>query len=557
MVFGSTHKVKSHRTGRRRKKGGARMPVAPWIVITLVCVLVASGLTWGFVSLLRSGCSGMFRVTVAAAPSVSSTVEDAAQDWEATGPQIDGQCVGIEVTQVSSAEASRGITVDWDRKSLGALPIAWVPDSQAWADWVGSSESTSGYVSSEPVVLGQASSVLAVPETTATELGWLGGQPPTWAEVLDAASSGAISLAAANPRTSTEGLVAMLNASSDGAGGFSETAAAAYSAAVESGSVADSASEQFAAAAEAGDPTRVVTALDHQVLAYNATSGAEVPMAPIVPSGQTVGAVATYVVLGGADWVSGSDAKIASWFGDYLSSAVDSGEFADPEVTAVEDPAAALAQTSPETVGAAVRSWQSGRENMNVLFLIDRSSAVSEESVEYEGGPVSAADAAIRVAIATIGEMESTYQAGFWEYGVGAGDGEYYRAVSEQMEMSDENADELTQDLYDFSTNATYEGGSPLYDSLVAAYAYLSEHAVEGSVNVVVVLTNVAQDEVSPPTVEDTAAELASMAGKATVYTVGFGDTDPERLTMLAEATGGAFVPAPSEGGVLESIGAP
>lgn len=552
MVFGTARAVKSHRTGRRRKKGGSKLPVAPWIVITLVCVLVASGLTWGFMTLLRSGCSGdVFRVTVATDPSVFASLEDAAQAWEATQPEVDGRCVGVKVTEVPADDAARGITGTWSEKSWGKLPIAWVPDAQAWASSVASSETSAGYVTSDPVVLGQASSVLAVAESTATELGWLGGQPPTWADVLSLTADGTLRLAAANPRTSTEGLVSMLNATSDGAGGFSEDAMAAYSAAVEAGSMDDDVAAQFDAYAEAPDPATVFTALDYQVESFTAISGLEDPLVPVTLSDTAVSAVASYMVLGGAGWVSESDAGIAERFGEYLASS----DFTDADLQPVEDPAAALAQTTPEAVGQAVRSWQSGRQNLNLLFLVDRSAGTTEEAVSYGGDDVTAADAMIRMAVGMVEDMESTYRAGLWEYGVGAGGDVPWRPVTDIAEMSGDNRGGLTDDLYDISDDEPYPGGSPLYDSLVAAYQYMNENAADGAVNVIVVLTNAGEDAESVPTVEDTAAALTAEAGAVKAYTVGFGAANADNLALLAEATGGAYIEAPAEGGVLADIG--
>lgn len=556
MVFGTARAVKSHRTGRRRKKGGSRLPVAPWIVITLVCVLIASGLTWGFMALLRSGCSGsVFRVTVAAAPTIAGAVEDAAQDWEATQPEVDGECVGISVTEVSAAEASRGITGIWDQKSLGAPPIAWVPDSQAWASWVTSSEATAAYVSSDPVVLGQATSVIALAESKAEELGWLGGQPPSWPQILDAAAQGTVTLAAANPRTSTEGLVAMLNASSDGEGGFSEEAMAAYAAAIESGSVLDHAPEQFAGYAETGDTTQVFTALGYQVEDFNAVSGVEDPLVPVSPAGTSLGAVAAYLVLGGAGWVSESDAGIAARFGEFLAGAVAAGDFTDPELTPVEDAATALALATPEAVGLAVRSWQSGSRDLNVLFLVDRSIATEEETVDYGGESMPAATAAIRLAIGMVEDMESTYRVGLWEFGVGAGGDQNWRSVTDVAELSDDNRANLVDDLYGVWDDQAYQGGSPLYDSLVAAYGHMDANSVADAVNLVVVLTNVGVDVESQPTVEQTAAAIGDMDGSVTVYTIGFGSANGDNLRLLAEAGGGSYLEAPDAASVLATIG--
>nr|BFF25776.1 hypothetical protein GCM10025732_37410 [Glycomyces mayteni] len=305
---------------------------------------------------------------------------------------------------------------------------------------------------------------------------------------------------------------------------------------------------------EAADASQVMTMLDYQVEDFNSTSDSADPLVPVTPSGSTVSAVASYMVLGGAAWVSETDAQIADMFGEYVAGQVSSGAFSDPELKPIDDAAAALGQATPEAVGAAVRAWQSGAQDLNVLFLLDWSSAVMEEHVEYEGDTVEAGIAAVRVAVDMIGEMEPTWRAGLWEYGVGAGDDVNWRSVAESAEMSGDAKSGLTQTLYDLSEEAVFEGGAPLYDSLVAAYADMNANLVEGAANVIVVLTNSGEDTASLPTVGETAEALASMAGSATVYTVGFGEANAENLTQLAAATGGEFLPAPSEGGVLGAI---
>lgn len=562
MVFGHTRAVKSHRTGRRRKKGGSKLPVAPWILITLVSVLVASVLTAGFVTLLRAGCGGgMYRVPVAVAPQLFSAVKDLAREWEARNPEVDGNCVGVEVFEVAAVDASRGLTGEWDTVSLGPRPIAWVPDSDVWPQWVTGTEVTADYFSSEPVVLGRSSTVLAVPEPTAEELGWLGGQPPSWDEVLSAAESGAVRVAAANPRASTEGLQSMLNAVSDGAGGVDAEAMARYSAVLDTGRVGESASALFGEYAAAEDPAAfadVFTALDYQVEDFNEDSGLEHRMVPITPAGADLHAVSSYLVLG-AGWVSGSDAAIAGMFGDFLGSGAADAAVSEAGLAPADAGDAASAVTG-ETVRDAVRQWQGMRRDLHLLIVVDRSVGGESETVSYGGETVSAAIAEIRAAVALAGELGSTSQAGLWEFGVGADpeSGAPWRSVTEIGEMSGDHADGLVQDLYGLSEQALHEGGSPLFDTVTAAYAYMGDHAVAGADNVVVVLTNDGTDSVSAPTVEQTQEALAEAAAVQSVpvslYTVGFGSADAANLSLLAEATQGAYVAAPDAGGLLELL---
>ncbi len=562
MVFGHTRAVKSHRTGRRRRKGGSKLPVAPWILFTLVSVLVASALTTGFVMLLRAGCgSDVYRVPVAAAPNVFSTMEDLAREWEAQDPKIDGNCVGVSVHKVSPVDASRGLTGEWDTVSLGPRPIAWAPDSGVWAEWVTGTEVTADYFSSDPVVLGQSKTVLAVPEPVAEERGWVGGQPPSWDEVLSAVESGEVTVAAANPRTSTEGLQSMLNAVGDGSGGVDAEAMGRYVAALDAGRVGESAEALFAEYAAADDPVafaEVFTALDYQVEDFNRRSEVEPPLVPIAPSGAQVHAVSSYMVLG-AGWVSDSDAAIASLFGDFLRSGAAAAAFAEAGLASVEADAVADGVVTGETVRDAVRRWQETRRDVNLLLVVDRSQAGDEEMVEYGGESVAASVAQIRLAIALVDELGASSRAGLWEFGVGAGgDGGPWRSVTAIGALSGDHREALTMDLYGLSEQGAHEGGSPLFDTVVAAYDHMGEHAVEGADNVIVVLTNGGVDAVSLPTVEETAAALAeasaSQSVPVSVYTVGFGSADAANLAVLAEATQGSYIEAPDAGGLLDRL---
>ncbi len=225
MVFGTTHKVKSHRLGRRRKKGGNRMVVAPWIVITLVCVLVAAGLTWGFVTLLRSGCDGMFRVRSRPRRACSTRSRTPRRPGRPPSRAWTGECIGVEVRRCRPLTPRGGSPpATWDDKSFGARPDRVGPRF-AGVGVVGRFERDDRRVRLErPARAGAGLLRPGRGRVESDRTDWLGGQPPTWADVTAAAQAGTINLAAANPRTSTEGLVAMLNATSDGAGGFSADA---------------------------------------------------------------------------------------------------------------------------------------------------------------------------------------------------------------------------------------------------------------------------------------------------------------------------------------------
>ncbi|WP_198586817.1 vWA domain-containing protein [Glycomyces xiaoerkulensis] len=518
-------------------------------MITLVCVLVASGLTTGFVLLLRAGCGGdTHRVSVAAAENIAGTLEDLALEWERGNPELDGQCVGVEVNPVGAVEASQNLTGDWSTVSVGPLPIAWVPDSDVWPEWVSGTEVTADYFSSEPVVLGESKSVLAVPEPTAAELGWLGGQPPSWSEVLEAAEAGSVTLAGADPRASTEGLQAMLNAVSDGAGGVDGEAMRRYGAAVDAGRWGDSARQLFSEALDSDDPlgfADVYTALDYQVEAVNASSDLDFQFVPVTPGGAELDAVYPYLVLDGAGWVSASDASIARMFGEYLQSSEALSQFEGAGISPVEPGVSSAGAITGETVREAVWQWRSMRRDLHVLMVVDRSASVGSESVEYGGESVSAGDAAIRAAVSLLYEFEDSARVGLWEFGVGAGSEDHWREVVEPAELSGDERVGLEDQLWALSQNSLYPGGSPLFDTVMDAHEFMSERAGDGGGEyAVVVLTNGGVDTVSAPTIEETAETLAERPGSVRVHTVGFGSADAGNLSAIAEATGGSYIEA-------------
>ncbi|WP_168801768.1 VWA domain-containing protein [Glycomyces buryatensis] len=515
-------------------------------------MLVASALTAGFVTLIRSGCgSDVWRVTVAASPSLAGALDDLAREWESQDPKVDGQCVGVSVSEVSSSDASRGLTGQWNEKTLDTEPIAWATDSQAWIDWVGGSEVTAGYFQADPVVLGESKPVLAVAESTAESLGWVGGEPPSWSDVLDAAAAGDLTMAAANPRTSTEGLVTMLNAVGDGEGGIDPSAMSRFGEAIDAGMSAENAETLVDEILASEDPAltgKAFTTLDFQVEDINLDAGLEEdPLIPITPAGSGFNAVSTYQVLDGTGWVSPGDGKVATQFGAFLESAEAQEELAGADLSPVDD--AAAASISGETVHEAVRAWQALRRDLNVLFVVDRSTDGTA------GGDVAGAELA--TVAATVEQLASTSQAGLWAFGDGATE-DNWESLAPLAELSDDNRSEMASAISNLGDQALYEGGSPLFKAVTDAYTFMAEHAVEGADNVVVVLTAGGTDSVSSPSIDETVDDLADASGSlsepVSVVTVGFDAADADNLTRIAEATQGWYIEAPADGGVLDQI---
>jgi hypothetical protein len=146
---------------------------------TALVVLVV--ITLRIVSANASGCSGGVGLRVTASPEIAPSLEDVANAWMTSRPEVGGVCVDVTVEAVGSSTVASRLTVFAGRgidiaaapeptPSESALPAVWVPDSTAWltrvreidgAAFVDGAQS----IASSPVVL-------AMPEAAARQLGW-------------------------------------------------------------------------------------------------------------------------------------------------------------------------------------------------------------------------------------------------------------------------------------------------------------------------------------------------------------------------------------------------
>jgi Ca-activated chloride channel homolog len=148
-------------------------------VLVAVGLVAVVGLVWtGVAGLNGAGCGGQVRVTVAAAPEISSAIDALAKQWVATAPEAGGECVAVEVqaqapVEVAAAIAGRqGVALPGVGQS-GAdvrVPEVWVPDSTTWLTRL--QAAAAGLVPTSGQALARSAVVLAMPEPVAQRLGW-------------------------------------------------------------------------------------------------------------------------------------------------------------------------------------------------------------------------------------------------------------------------------------------------------------------------------------------------------------------------------------------------
>jgi Ca-activated chloride channel family protein len=174
------------------------------IVLAVLAVVGVGAATTVFVIRSQAGqCGGQLTVGVIAAPAVAPTVTTIANQFNGTDPVVDNQCVHVNVTSESSAEAANELPTEQIDP-----PAIWIPDSSLWARAVGAQASTLGAFAPKLRIgasLASTPLVLAAPQSLAHSIGWPAVKP-SWRALAAGALPGVIG----NPTTTTEGLASVL-----------------------------------------------------------------------------------------------------------------------------------------------------------------------------------------------------------------------------------------------------------------------------------------------------------------------------------------------------------
>ena len=584
--------VKSHRKGRRRRVVQRKLPVAPWIVISTVITLVASGLVAGYFMLLGVGCSGEpYRATVVVAPSIQSTMSTLAHQWESTEPALDGNCIGVDIVKKPSAEVASRLGGSWNPDVDGPLPHVWIPESTAWLQMAKLTERGPSLLPAKTPYIATSPTVIAMPQPMAEALGWqVGGEraagEPSWANLVTLAGEsdwsdfgqdwGDITVGISNPKDSTPGLHALLSLVDDNQNGLVDSdelnnVAALRSAVTESASSVDDLLDQMAQADSDGDALGFVSAfpaLERDVWRYNEQMNTGTKLTPVYPAdGSTDAEHPLAIIQDGAGWTSATFQEIGRRFGEYLTGdeaqeilqndgyrdgthRSNNGTLAqaDGMVPQIAEPQRTLVQ--PQTVFQTLTTWQALDQQSNILVVLDTSESMSvQESLGGETKP------RLRVIgdelKRTIDLLGSNTSLGVWQYATGLDyvTGDDYLELLPIGELDKTHREQARSSLDQMYA----EGDSALFDTAVAAYQKVLDNYNDapGAVNMVLLISDGGNvDPAGGLSLEDMRSQLEGMRmsdrdKSVSLMTIGYGpDADAEELTEVARAGGGRYTSA-------------
>lgn len=540
---------------------------------------------------------GCTTVTVVASSEKAAILGELAQQYNATGPEVEGACVWMQVTTKSSGAAATALARGWDERVDGPRPDVWSPASSSWAVLVDQGATEADRPSPMPEErpsLVQTPLVIAMPMPMAEALGWpeaeigwkdlakLARSPKGWASEGHP-EWGRFKLGKTNPHFSTSGLNATI-ASYFAATGLSSDLSAAQ--------VADPETRRFVAGLESavvhyGDTTltfldnmsseaaagqgltyvSAVTVEEKSVLDYNqgnptgdpTTLGNQppptIPLAAIYPADGTLLSDNPWLTLA-ADWVDPAKATAAAGFLTWLHEPAQQQVFTDAGFRTFEGepgapitqangmlpegPANVLSPPAPAVLADVQQSWDELRKRAHVLFVMDVSGSMGEAVTGAGGTKLELAQDA---AIAALDGFAPDDEVGLWAFSTELGPASEPWLELQPVAAAKRAVPAMQADI----DTMVAGGGTALYATLRTAQEQLLAELDTARINAIVLLSDGKNEY---PRDTDLDSLLEQLRGESTdtsvrVFPIGYGQgADPMALGAIAEASRGKYYEA-------------
>lgn len=544
----------------------APLPIMAGLLV--VVVLAWFGFQYANARLRQPACADPTTVTIAADSGVAPGLAEVAAGVARDDDRSPG-CYRVQIVSADSATIADRLTGVAD----GDIPDAWVPDSTFWlrrARAGGAIElpEAGASLASSPVVL-------AVVEPAARRLGWPQRQL-TWDDVLAAnPTAESIRLGLADPARNPAGLSALFGVRE--VTGRAATPGPAQVAALRrlSPNVAARAAELFERLPPSSDPAALADALgafptsEQAVLRHNSQQPTQ-QLVPVYAEPAVPALDYPYVVL---STTTGERRTATERFlerlldpaarpllqarglrsadgeaGDGFPAAPAGGLPLPPLVQPLQLPAAA-------DLDAILAVWSGVNRSARLLAVIDVSGSMNAE-IPGAGG-LTRIDATAQAAQQGMGLFKDTTDVGLWAFSTNLDGDRDYRQLAPIGPMSTQRSRlvELAG-----SVRGLTGGKTNLYDTVLAAYQTVKQGWDPARLNVVVVLTDGRDDDVSSINRDQLIAELTRQNDPnrpLRIIFIGIGqDVDAAELDQIAATTGGRAFTTPNPAGIREVFAA-
>ncbi|MCO5317246.1 MAG: substrate-binding and VWA domain-containing protein [Microthrixaceae bacterium] len=581
--------------------------VRPRLLVVLLCAAAAIAAACGggdddpFAGGGATGNTGIDPDCVVVDAAVSSEKIDLltqlAEDFNASGAEVDGTCVGVRVRSKASGAAATALAEGWDDQADGGpAPVLWSPASSAWGEVLNQRLVDSGQspmAAEDPTPFMLTPLVIAMPQPMAEALGWP-DTPVGWSEILTLARDpqgwasvghpewGPFRLGKTNPNFSTSGLSALIAQNYAATGGSDELTledlsrpevqqfgADIESAVVHYGDITMTFLDNWFRADQRGTALTYASAVaveEKSVIDYNRGNpdgvlepGEEerpprIPLVAIYPTEGTLYSDNPLYVLDG-DWVDADEKAGAELFTEYVSEPENQEKVLEfgfrpgnPEVALGPpiDVANGVDPDQPQTLldvpdgpvlVALLDAWAQQRKTARVLMVLDVSGSMGELADPGNPDAGSKLDLAVRAVREGLEEFKSDDLVGLRIFTTdlgGSSDATSSDTTSSYEDLSPiERVGDNRERLSSQVSTLIPLNGTPLYEVVGDSHAQMVDDYDPAMINAVVVLTDGMNDDGDPA---DDDSQLASLIEELNRTSDGENAT-PVRVFTIAYGT--------------------
>ena len=508
-------------------------------VVAVALVIAGAVGANAFLTGRSTRCEQATPLAVMADPAIAPTLSQIAGAYADPAPAVNGLCIGVEVIARASSVVAAGLGDD-------VTADLWVPDSSLWTREVtaGAGTVTAGEsVASSPLVV-------VAPRAVGEQLGWPDAAF-SWSSVIESAGTATI----ADPITTGEGLATLL-----AVGATVGTDEADRTRLVQAMmAVGRSAVPSVAAAYRqlSSDPATapLFTATEQSVVAHNAQD-AENPAVAFYPAEGTFVFDYPAVAISNADTDTARShavkAFVAALHEPQAVAVLQEAGFRAPggepreEAGVVDgiqaDMPTALPTPDPTQAAQILRQWSALSIDSQLLAVVDISGSMDEQ---VDDG-VTRIELTRDAAKTALGLFPPTSAIGLWAFSVERDPPNDYVELVPVGLLSEEVGGVPRQQALVAAADSLpgiTEGGTALYDTVLAAFRTVRAGYDPEKINSVVLLTD-GRNEDDPDGIDlesllTTLRAEVDPARPIPVITIGMGpDADMDALTQISEATG-------------------